>query len=78
MTSHASRRREVVPAPKGPTGDGKQLDLFADESDDADKPTTPDAIVKLLARSGLGPRPPPKPPQPPPAGQLVPAFMTRT
>ncbi len=96
LSSHASRRREVVPSPPPPR-DGQQLTLL-EPGDDAAKPTrkpwawllrhvfqvdmdtcpscggrmhfveaatTKEAIAELLARQGLGPRPPPRAPPPP-------------
>jgi hypothetical protein len=109
LSSHASRRREVVPSPAPAPAGGKQLALFQkDGPDDGDPPlrkpwawllrhvfqidvstcpacssrmrlletaTTPEAVARLLAKHGLGPRPPP-PPSAPPA-QLGFAFMKK-
>ncbi|MCC6214455.1 MAG: transposase [Polyangiaceae bacterium] len=111
LSSHAARRREVVPSAstETATGCGKQLALFQKESLDDDvrtrrKPwawllrhvfqvdmttcpacgramrlletaTTPEAVARLLAKHGLGPRPPPLPPAP--TVQMVFAFMKR-
>jgi len=114
LSSHASRRREVVPTPPLPgPGEGRQLQLFEHaeyEGDDEPKPprkpwawllrhvfqvdvttcpscggrmrfveaaTTRDAIAELLARQGLGPRPPPRAPTPPPPGQLALQFTKK-
>jgi hypothetical protein len=111
LSSHASRRREVVPSAPAPTADGKQLALFRKEAslDDDDLPrrkpwawllrhvfqvdvstcsacggrmrlietaTSPEAVARLMAKHGLGPRPPPPARQVPP-GQLAFAFMKR-
>jgi hypothetical protein len=110
LSSHASRRREVVPGPKVPAeGTPKQLDIF-DKDDGHKSPsrkpwawllrhvfqidvttcpecggrmrlletaTRPDAVARLLAKHGLGPRPPPAPLAQSPPGQLAFAFMKR-
>jgi hypothetical protein len=113
LSSHASRRREVVPnagegAPTATRG-GKQLTLFGKDAPEQDDPprrrpwawlrrhvfqvdvstcpvcgrtmrlletaTSPETVARLLARHGLGPRPPPSERQPPP-GQLAFGFTS--
>jgi hypothetical protein len=109
LSSHASRRREVVPAPKPSAGSARQLDLFDQDCGrksparnpwawllrhvfQVDVSTCPtcggrmrlletatrsEAIARLLAKHGLGPRPPPPPLAQSPPGQLTFAFMKR-
>jgi hypothetical protein len=112
LSSHASRRREVVPSAntETATGCGQQLTLFGKDGPEQDDPprrrpwawllrhvfqvdvstcpacgrtmrlletaTSPETVARLLAKHGLGPRPPPASSAPMAPGQLAFGFTS--